>query len=291
MNTKKLLTLLFLLLISTTLVNAFDARCSVLRTGLACYNSSSFFGSALFVNSSNVLYPFWLNLSDQRYNDTAFIISTNASMKAYVDNVTSSLNISGVTDGNNYTSGLSVQGSGTKTIYLSRVGMSNLTASFTDNTGAGDGNNYPTGISYQGTTTKTLYMSRDGLSNLTASFSDIDTYNTTSEMLGVCQLVTNSIGNWTSDKTSYNTTVQNNFLFYGLSNPYGYYNSSSVPSFALQSSLLSVGNWTSDKSNYLNTTQLRSSYANTTVNNATCKSLCSPDGITCLLLANNGTTC
>ena len=36
----------------------------------------------------------------------------------------------------------------------------------------GDGNNYPTGISFSGSGTKTLTLTRSGLSNLTASFTD-----------------------------------------------------------------------------------------------------------------------
>ena len=42
-------------------------------------------------------------------------------------------------------------------------------------TSASDGNNYTTGISFWGTTTKTLELSRVGMANLTASFTDSDT--------------------------------------------------------------------------------------------------------------------
>jgi hypothetical protein len=41
-----------------------------------------------------------------------------------------------------------------------------------------------------------------------------------------------SVGNWTADKSSYNTTAQNNNLYYAKSNPNSYYNSSTIPTYA-----------------------------------------------------------
>jgi hypothetical protein len=38
-----------------------------------------------------------------------------------------------------------------------------------------------------------------------------------------------SVGNWSADKSSYNTTSELSGLFYSLSNPFGYYNSSTLP--------------------------------------------------------------
>ena len=52
----------------------------------------------------------------------------------------------------------------------------------------------------------------------------------------------NSIGNWSADKTSYNTTAQLQTIFYPLTtNPAGYYNSSTLPATPYQSS---AAGWT-----------------------------------------------
>jgi len=82
-----------------------------------------------------------------------------------------------------------------------------------------------------------------------------------------------SIGNWTLDKTNYNTTAQNNNLYYSITNPSNFYNSSTIPSYALLTYVQSLGNWSADKSSYTllttfnsigNWSSDRSSYTNTT---------------------------
>lgn len=72
-----------------------------------------------------------------------------------------------------------------------------------------------------------------------------------------------TIGNWSADKSAYNTTATLNTWFYPLqSNPYGYYNSSTLPSgFTLAQIAANIGNWSADKSAYNTTAQLQNIFA------------------------------
>ena len=110
--------------------------------------------------------------------------------------------------------------------------------------GGSDGNNYTTSISFDGTNTKTLTLNRSGMSSLTASFTDIDTTYTndtglilTGNIFSLNTVYTNSlyylltnpqqfvnltgvvasIGNWSNDKSSYNTTSTLMSIFYNQS--------------------------------------------------------------------------
>ena len=79
------------------------------------------------------------------------------------------------TDTNNYPSTLTVSGESTKTITLSRQGLPDLTAQFTDLNTDTDTNNYPSALTVSGGSTKTITLSRQGLPDLTAQFTDLDT--------------------------------------------------------------------------------------------------------------------
>ena len=83
--------------------------------------------------------------------------------------------------------------------------------------------------------------------------------------IGKVSSLASSLGNWSSDKSSYDTTVSLSSMFYALSNPYNYYNSSTIPIYALENSLLSVGNWSADKSAYALLSSLSS--VNSSLNN------------------------
>lgn len=98
--------------------------------------------------------------------------------------------------------------------------------------------------------------------------SDVTTlgFNTTSQLDGryapISEPVASSLGNWSKDKSSYNTTNQLYSYFYDISNPAGFYNSTTIPTYALISNLVSyVGNWSLDKPNYNTTSQLNTLYA------------------------------
>ena len=70
---------------------------------------------------------------------------------------------------NNYVNGANVTGTTTKTLTLTRQGLSDVTAQWTDI------DNYVTGATVTGTTTKTLTLTRSGgLSNITAQWSDLN---------------------------------------------------------------------------------------------------------------------
>jgi hypothetical protein len=110
-----------------------------------------------------------------------------------------------------------------------------------------------------------------------------------------------SLGNWSADKTSYNTTTQLNTLYYAINNPAGYYNSTTIPAYQTGTELYNttnemliatsaynetaridainttaidaqpkttlvtaVGNWTADKTSYNTTSQLDTKYVQQT---------------------------
>jgi hypothetical protein len=78
------------------------------------------------------------------------------------------------TDTNNYVTGASVSGTATKTLTLTRQGLSNLTATWTDIDTNTD--NYVDSVTVTGSATKTITIGRTGsLPDLTASWTDIDT--------------------------------------------------------------------------------------------------------------------
>ena len=59
---------------------------------------------------------------------------------------------------------------------------------------------------------------------------------------------------WSSNQSSYSTKTIADTLYYSLSNPFGFYNSTTIPAYSLISNLPSyVGNWSADKSSYWNT--------------------------------------
>ena len=66
-----------------------------------------------------------------------------------------------------------------------------------------------------------------------------------------------SVGNWSSDKTNYNTTTQLTTLYYSITNPNGYYNVTTLPASGGGS-----GGWTNDSAN--TTTTLKVGIGTTT---------------------------
>jgi len=81
------------------------------------------------------------------------------------------------------------------------------------------------------------------------------------------QSLINANGNWSADKSSYNTTAELNTLYYPLNNIFGYYNISTLPAFPIYNNLSQAfvqslinenGNWSADKSAiYSNITSLQ----------------------------------
>lgn len=82
-----------------------------------------------------------------------------------------------------------------------------------DASSAGDGNNYTTGISFSGATTKTLILTRSGMSDLTASFTDDNTTYSAGDGLDIVGTtfsvdVFDIIGTGLSEDVSNNLVVQ-----------------------------------------------------------------------------------
>ena len=165
---KNFLILCALFVLSSMSAMAYSNYCVVLSNGSICFNNSGISGisnlTATNINASDVLNPYWLNLTDQRYNDTTLINAVQTSVT----------------------------------------------------------------------------------NNATALINEI--------------LARQSIGNWTNDKSSYNTTSQLNTLYYPIGNINGYYNSTTIPSYALDTKVNSIGNWTNDKSSYSTTSQANTLY-------------------------------
>ena len=100
-------------------------------------------GGVAYFNSSNGI----VSITDFLFNETTKELYVNGSLVCTVANGV--CNASG-TDLNNYTTGISFTRSGnTVTLDLSRVGMSNLSASFTDNT-SGSTNTFGYGLNVSG---------------------------------------------------------------------------------------------------------------------------------------------
>lgn len=130
--------------------------------------------------------------------DTSSQGSVNNSGRTYIQDITLDTygHVTGLTsatetvvDTNNYVTSANVTGTTTKTLTLTRQGLSDLTATWTDIDTNTD--NYVTGASVTGTTTKTLTLTRSGgLGNLTATWTDIDTNTDTNYYLNTASFNT-----------------------------------------------------------------------------------------------------
>lgn len=112
------------------------------------------------------------------------------------------------------------------------------------NAGGADGNNYTIACSIGGTTTKTAQCSRSGMANFSFSWTDLDTNTenaswTEARANTLYYGITNPLGYYnastlpaypTADNTTWNETRANS-LYYLLSNPWGFYNSSTIPAY------------------------------------------------------------
>jgi len=83
----------------------------------------------------------------------------------------------------------------------------------------------------------------DAVNGTLALTSDLDSYATNTKV--------DSLGNWSNDKSDYSTTAEANDLYYGISNPYSYYNSTNPQS---ETDPL----WTSNQSLYYTSSEIDS---------------------------------
>jgi hypothetical protein len=133
-----------------------------------------------------ILSPPWLNLTDQRFNESSRVDSLNLTkvnigasnqVKITYQNIT---NFPTCSAGNV----LTFDGSALSCT-PDQVGAPGTT----------DGNNYTISIGISGTTTKTINLARDGMTNISASWTDIDTSNTTDQMFNAANNSALSLGN------------------------------------------------------------------------------------------------
>jgi len=253
---------LFLILCLPSILAWHDA-CFLFDDHMTCLSNIS----ASVIDASNVTNPFWLNLTDQRYNDTSLANSKALPGVCPAGQFVNSTTTMGVLcgspgvatgDGNNYTTGVSVSGTDTKTIHITRSGMSEINATFTDISGGGGTTYYNgTGILETGTT---FSLDKAYTDSLYYALSNPNGYINVSTGLNSSQVVS-AVGNWTADKTSYNTTSQLNTLYYSITNPSGFYNSTSPPPY-----VSAVGNYTANNRGDLNASGVVSAVGNYTGN-------------------------
>lgn len=198
--------------------------------------------SNVVFNTLNLTNPTWLNITDQRYNESARVDVVN--MTAVNANTNATLMMG-------YNSTLARTGTcsaGTVVQNTTNGGVQCVTVS-----GSTDGNNYTTSIYFTGNNTGiiTLNLSRFGLTDLLASF-NISVFNDTA--LANTKLDSTSVLNWSNldeypmacpantyvtqvadsitcmstNFSGYNTTTQLNTLYYSINNPYGFFNQSNA---------------------------------------------------------------
>jgi hypothetical protein len=178
-----------LLLLGVSSVTAYSTYCIVLSNNTICFNDSGIYGvsniTATNINASEVLNPYWLNITDQRYNDTALILSVNSSLASEI---------------------------------LNRIGNDSLKLNVTDQRYNDSAAIALVQASLSGNATSLANEILNRISNDTAI------NNSLASEISARQ----SIGNWSADKSSYNTTVQLLTLFYLQSNPYNFINTTTL---------------------------------------------------------------
>ena len=145
----------------------------------------------------------------------------------------------------------------------SQVSLANTTNNFSVNTLFIDNTNTKVGI---GTTSPTSTLHVVGNINATTNIStpklclsgDCQTTWPNNESASIA-----SIGNWTADKSGYNTTSQLNNVYYAIGNPFGFYNSTNLP---YQNNAAGWSNASTLTSTSLNVSLIRS---NLTITNGT----------------------
>jgi hypothetical protein len=159
--------------------------------------------STWLYNNSNTI-----DLNTSKLTNSATIACNNIT-----GNASNLCTITPTTDTNYYTSGISVDGSGTgsRTIQLSRNALANISATYVDM----DYDNYTTGANVSGTTIKTLNLAQKNGSNITTTWVDLDTdtnnYVTAANVSGgaikTLQIAISGLSNVSTSWIDYDTDV------------------------------------------------------------------------------------